>query len=62
MKKSLLFYISGGVMAVVLLSYVIYLANLAVRNISVVSDSGLLNPPEIATYNFEKFKQIKGAQ
>ena len=30
-------------------------------NISVVSGTNLLNVPEIATYNFSKFKQIKGA-
>ena len=61
MNKNVPFYIVGGVLAVVLGAYVIYLVNVLVTNISVVSGTNLLAPPEIATYNFEKFKQIKGA-
>lgn len=59
MKKSLLFYISGSLLAVLLLVYVIYLANLLVSQMSAVSGTNLLNPPKIATYNFEKFEQLR---
>mgnify|MGYP001573806626 CR=1 FL=1 len=60
MKRSLLFYIAGGLLGLVLFIYVVYLINFTARNISVVSGTNLLNVPEIATYNFAKFKQIKG--
>ncbi len=60
MKKTIPFYIVGGVLALLLAAYVIYLVNVIVSNISVISGTNLLNPPAIATYNFDKFKQIKG--
>ncbi len=61
MQKSLLFYIAGGLLGLFLLIYVIYLVNFLVSRISVVSGTNLLQTPQITTYNFDKFRQIKGA-
>ena len=59
MNKNIIFYIVGGLLSVLLIVYVVYLFNLLVSQISVVSGTSLLEVPEIATYNFEKFKQLK---
>jgi len=60
-NKSIIFYVVGGVLSVALLIYVVFLVNVLVSNISVVSGTNLLKTPEIATYNFARFQQIKGA-
>ena len=62
MKKNFLFYIAGGLLSLFLVIYIVYLLNFLVTQISVVSGTNLLKVPEIATYNFEKFKQLRAGQ
>ena len=42
--------------------YVVYLLGFLVKNLSVISGTDLLKTPEIATFDLEKFKEIKKAQ
>ncbi len=58
-KKRIVFYIVGGLLSVLTIIYIVYLLNLAVSQISVVSRTDLLRVPEIATFDFKKYEQIE---
>lgn len=62
MTKNLLFYIGGAVIGILLLIYVVYLLNFLVQKMSVISGANLLKTPEIATFNLEKFGEIRKAK
>ena len=59
MNKNIIFYIARGLLSFLLIIYVVYLLNLLVGHISVVSRTDLLKAPEIATFNFKKFEELK---
>jgi len=52
-KHSLIFYISSALLSLALIIYVIYIINVLVAQVSVISGNDLLKVPEIATFNLE---------
>ena len=61
-KHSLIFYISSALLSLALIIYVIYIINVLVAQVSVISCNDLLKVPEIATFNLEKFNELKIAK
>ncbi len=55
-------YIGGAILGIALVIYVVYLLGFLLKNLSVISGTDLRKTPEIATFNLEKFKEIKKAQ
>lgn len=62
MSKNILFYIGGAVIGILLMIYVIYLLNFLLQKMSAISGTDALKAPEIASFNLEKFGEIKKAQ
>ena len=62
MSKNILFYIGGAVIGLLLMVYVIYLLNFLLQKMSAISGTDALKTPEIASFNLEKFGEIKKAQ
>lgn len=61
-RNAILMYVGGALLAVATVGYVVYLLGFLVKNLSVISGTDLLKTPEIATFDLEKFKEIKKAQ
>ncbi len=61
-KHSLIFYISSALLSIALFIYLIYIINVLVAQVAVMSNNDLLKVPEIATFNLEKFNELKIAQ
>ena len=62
MNKSLLFYIIGGLFLVLLIIYLATLLNTLVESTSVISQTNLPTTQQVATFNLEKFKELKIAK
>ncbi|MEK7654576.1 MAG: hypothetical protein AAB345_04895 [Patescibacteria group bacterium] len=61
-RNTILMYVGGALLTAATIGYVIYLLGFLVKNLSVISGTDLLKTPEIATFDLEKFKEIKKAQ
>ena len=55
-------YVGGALLSVALIGYVVYLLGFLLKNLSVISGTDLRKTPEIATFNLEKFQEIKKAR
>ena len=62
MSKNILFYIGGAAIGLLMMVYVIYLLNFLLQKMSAISGTDALKTPEIASFNLEKFGEIKKAQ
>lgn len=59
MNRKIIFYIVGGLLALLLLIYAGTLLNTLVKKMAVISQTGLPNIPQVASFNFEKFETLK---
>lgn len=62
MKNNIILSIAGALFSILLLIYVIYLLNSLLQSASVISGSDVGKTPEIATFDLDKFQQIKKTQ
>ena len=61
-KNTAILHIAGAAIGIALSIYVVYLLNSLLQNLSVISGADINKTPQIATFDLEKFQQIKKAQ
>ena len=55
-------YAAGIILSLSLIIYVVYLFNFLLQNLSTISGADIRKSPEIATFDLDKFREIKKAQ
>ncbi len=61
-SKNFIYYLISGILGLGMAVYLVFLMNLLFSQISVVSRADLTNNQEVATFNLEKFKELKISQ
>lgn len=59
MNKKIIFYITGGLLTLLLVIYVGTLFGTLASKMSVISQTGATDVPPVASFNLEKFKELK---
>lgn len=59
MTRNFVYYLIGGLLAALFAAYIAYYIAFLIIKVSAVSEKTLPNTSEVATFNLEKFSELK---